>query len=458
MIMGRLIQRIGRLAVFAAASIFILSGGSAAAEQNEEDSLDAALGRARAEQNEDFTDFSAAVSQRVHDNWQSMNPDISVIIDALYQGDTSGPGMAEILEDIRGFDIGHAHNGGHGSGNGFSLREVEIHFSADVDPYFTSFVTASFEPDETEIEEAVLRDTFLPGGLQLQLGKFYSNIGRMNVQHPHDWDFVDRPLMNELIFGDHGLNEVGAQLSWLAPLERSYLLSGVELLQGENEASFQNDENHSGPRLGTGWIKYSPDILPPNHEVQFGTFAGYGRNSEHHSSRVVDGYAHFGGVDMVYKYRRPGQHYGQGNFTLQGEYMQRRTSMDYLAARSTDPITGEQFMNPDHFAVGRKQYDRQDGYYLQGVYGFAPRWRAGLRWDHIGLENSSRRAHESDKRRYDDTYRGSAMVDFAPSEFSRFRLQAGRGIYDTGDYGRKGIWDVQFQILISLGVHGAHAF
>lgn len=126
--------------------------------------------------------------------------------------------------------------------------------------------------------------------------------------------------------------------------------------------------------------------------------------------------------------------------------------MDYVRARDdrNDP------WDRNHPFVGSKQYDRQDGYYLQGAYGFAPRWRAGLRWDHIGLENSSRRAG-GDKRRYDDTYRGSAMVDFSPSEFSRFRLQAGRGIYQH-DGRREGVWDVQFQMIISLGVHGAHDF
>ena len=77
----------------------------------------------------------------------------------------------------------------------------------------------------------------LPWGFQLKGGKFRSSIGRLNVQHPHVWDFADAPLVNRAFFGSDGLVEVGAQMNWLAPTP-FYLLLGAELLQGENEASF----------------------------------------------------------------------------------------------------------------------------------------------------------------------------------------------------------------------------
>jgi hypothetical protein len=50
--------------------------------------------------------------------------------------------------------------------------------------------------------------------------------------------------------------------------------------------------------------------------------------------------------------------------------------------------------------------------------------------------------------------RTSAMVDWSPSEFSRLRLQVAQ------DKARPGATDNQIfvQYIMSLGVHGAHAF
>ena len=50
--------------------------------------------------------------------------------------------------------------------------------------------------------------------------------------------------------------------------------------------------------------------------------------------------------------------------------------------------------------------------------------------------------------------RNTVMVDFSPSEFSRFRLQL------AADKSREGVTDNQvlLQYILSLGAHGAHRF
>jgi hypothetical protein len=52
------------------------------------------------------------------------------------------------------------------------------------------------------------------------------------------------------------------------------------------------------------------------------------------------------------------------------------------------------------------------------------------------------------------------MLDFTPTEFSRFRLQASKGEYVLGDLGdrEQDVWQVFMQLMISLGTHGAHKF
>src|ERR1043166_5163983 len=105
---------------------------------------------------------------------------------------------------------------------GFSLRNAEIALDGAVDPYFKGFANIVFKLDshnetEVELEEAYLQSTSLPANLQLKAGQFFAGFGRQNPQHPHQWAFVDEPLILSRAFGPDGLRNVGAQLSWLLP-------------------------------------------------------------------------------------------------------------------------------------------------------------------------------------------------------------------------------------------------
>jgi hypothetical protein len=116
---------------------------------------------------------------------------------------------------------------------GFSLRNAEIVLDGAVDPYFKGFANIVFKLDkndetEVELEETYLQSSSLPGNLQIKGGQFFAAFGRQNPQHPHTWAFVDDPLILTRAFGPEGLRNIGAQLSWLAPLpvlHRSYTRS-----------------------------------------------------------------------------------------------------------------------------------------------------------------------------------------------------------------------------------------
>lgn len=388
--------------------------------------------------------------------YQSLNPDISVIIDTYYHNDDTSEGIEEIFENMGGF--GHAHGHGeehhhHGIEDGFNLRHLELSLSGDVDPYFRAWATPAISEEGSELEEAVIQTSNLPWGLQLQAGKFFSGFGRINSQHSHEWDFVDQPLIYRLTLGPHGLNEKGAQLSWLAPAP-IYLLAGVEALQGENETMFNyvgGDElsRRDGPRLGVAWLKYAPN-LPGNHALQTGLFGGYGYHQEEHdgdedgeSDHWLQGHSGFYGGEIAYKLDSPKQ-YGQGDVILQGEYFRRKIDLD-VKQHDLAPAL-----------VGNSKVSEQDGLYLQGAYGFLPKWRGGLRWDQVGLINSER-LPDGDHNSFDGSHRLSAMLDFSPTEFSRLRLQASRGEYGMQDE-REDAWEVFLQLTISLGAHGAHKF
>ena len=389
---------------------------------------------------------------------RAFNPAVSAIVDGFYYYEDSDEGMSHIKEELPGF-AAHAHGeeDEHGHGgveNGLNLREIELIFSAEVDNYFKAQVIAAIEEEGAEIEEAWAQTTGLPWGLQAKAGKFFSDFGYINAQHAHAWDFTDQPLIYELVLGSHGLNEKGVQVSWLAPTP-VYLLIGGEVFQGENERMFVQEEaeelpENDGPRLGVGWLKIAP-FQADQHEVQFGLFGAAGSHQEIHdegddvasTNNYFDGTSWFAGADAVYKYDA-GKAYGQGDAVIQAEYFYRNKDLDLKA--SDDPGA----------TLGGALTGAQDGYYIQGTYGFLPRWRGGLRWEQVGLTNEEQEPGE-EKGSFGDSWRATAMVDFSPSEFSRIRFQVNNGDYETGE-GVENVWEAFVQLTVSIGAHGAHAF
>ena len=312
------------------------------------------------------------------------NPALSVIIDGAFYHDDRDEHADEADE---AGDDGHDHDGG--LNHGFNLREVEIVLSSTIDPYFDGVAAFAVADGAFEVEEAFVTTRALPAGFVVKAGKFLSDIGYLNAQHPHAWSFSDRPLVNEQVFGPHGLQETGIQAAWV-PATPIYARFGIEALQGDNTLAPPLETSGHGPRVFTAFANVAPD-LGYDHALQAGFFGGYGD-------------LRMWGADLVYKYDAGGAA-GKGSLVAQAEYVKR--------ARD----------------VG--------GYYAQAVYGFARRWNAGVRIDHVGHAE-----------------RAMAMVAWMPTEFSRIRLQWSRGDDDAGE----AFDQVFLQWQMSLGAHGAHAF
>lgn len=144
---------------------------------------------------------------------------LSLIVDGVYYNQIS-----EGNADPAGFGAGdghdHSHGGGHSHGfdDGFNMGHSEVALKARLGGVMDGTLIIGFDEDEFDVEEAYLTTRALPAGLQVKAGKFLSDIGYINSRHSHDWDFVDRPLVNEYLFGDHGLQETGVQVScWRRP-------------------------------------------------------------------------------------------------------------------------------------------------------------------------------------------------------------------------------------------------
>jgi hypothetical protein len=377
-----------------------------------------------------------------------LNPALGVVINANFYHENSEEGINHLKEGMPGFGHGHGHEEEHAhrQENGFNLSEVEVYLSGEIDNYFTAEATLAFTADDVELETAIFETTALPFGFMVKGGKFFSDFGIVNAQHPHQWDFADQPLIYELALGDHGLNEVGLQGRWT--LDAPFHLSiGAEALQGSNERMFAHENgdmlpSHNGPHLGVGWIKAGPD-LGHDHTLRFGLFGAGGKHQEIHeesagTNNYLDGMSFFAGGDILYQYAAHGDR-GQGDLTVQAEYFLRGKDLDLEA--SDDPGA----------PLGSALESTQDGYYLQALYGFLPRWRGGLRWEQVGLTNDQQEPGEAEES-FGESWRASAMLDFSPSSKSLIRLQVNTGDYKT-DVGTENIWEGYVQVIITLGAH-----
>ncbi|MFH0889477.1 MAG: TonB-dependent receptor [Planctomycetota bacterium] len=395
--------------------------------------------------------FAQQINQSAGAKSGYFNPDISVIIDSAYHQTGSRKDVTNVLGRIKGFGSNGADE--EGIQDGINLRESELVLSSNIDPYFSGYLITSLSPEGASVEEAVIQATDLSYGFEIKGGKMFSNFGRINSQHGHSWDFIDRPLIYQLTLGEEGLNDVCIQTSYLAPTS-FYLLSGIEVFQGNGEKAFAYSgesplPERSGPRLMVGWLKVAPN-LPDKHSAQFGVSFGRGvqqetqdGNSDGTIDNWLDGYGQFWGADFVYKFNS-NQAYGQGKLVFQGEYFNLQKNL----------IVKEDDLNPA--LVSEHDIDRQDGYYFQATYGILPRWQTGLRWEQIGLINNNR-LPDGTSESFGSSNKTSLAFTYRPSEFSFLRLQFSNGNYRTSR-GNENVSEVYLQFQVSLGKHGAHKF
>jgi hypothetical protein len=379
---------------------------------------------------------------------KSFNPDISLILQGTAARSSQDPEAYEIT--------GFAPSGGEVGPplRGFGLGESELVVGANVDPYLRGHLVAALTPeDEVEVEEAFFQTLALGRGFTLKGGRFLSGIGYLNEIHQHAWDFQDAPLAYKAFLGGR-LNDDGVQVRWVAP---TALFLEISAEAGRGRSFPGTDRNKSGSSLGSVFGRLGGDFsasLAWRAGLSYLQTSPEDRGFEDvdaggtEVSQSISGESKLWIADFVLKWA-PGGNATVTNFKLQGEYFRRRESGDLTF---DDTFT-------DSYA------SRQSGWYLQGVYQFMPRWRVGYRYDRLdhgtvangivanGVGGLTAADFPLLMTEHNPT-RNTVMVDFSPSEFSRFRVQL------ASDKSRAGVMDNQLllQYIVSLGVHGAHRF
>jgi hypothetical protein len=340
---------------------------------------------------------------------------------------------------------------------GFTIQNLEITGKGAVDPYFNGEAHIILKIDQdgetgVELEEAFLTTTCLPWGFQIKAGQMFESFGRLNLQHPHAWQFVDQPIVNSRFLGPEGLRSQGAELSWLAPTPW-YLLAtaGVFNANGATTHSFINDEespfyvNVDGRDVATlEDLQYLVRVasnfdLGDTISTTIGASWAHGPNSTGGSADTD-----LLGADFYLRWKPLQNDHGWPFVQFQAEWMGRR----FEQARGFDG-DGNSFEHDELWDWG---------YYAQAVWGFTHRWTIGARWEQGKGEIAN---DDPDNFNFDPRYRISAALTFYPTEFSKIRLQYN---YDHGSAiasfhgSSKDEHSVWLQVEFLLGTHGSHKF
>lgn len=372
------------------------------------------------------------------------NPDVSLIIDGRY-------GRYSNTSDytLPGFMLGGEASRGE---NGYHLGHNELILSANIDDLFYGKLTTAIADHEgeteVELEEAFIETLAIGHGLTVKAGRFFSDIGYLNNQHGHTWDFTDAPLVYRGLFGNQLIDD-GLQISWLAPTD-IYLKLGLEGLRGERFPA--GGAANKGQGANTFFVKLGDDV-GVSHAWQLG-FSHWsadinGREAGTHAHGAVSEVPTFYGdskinaIDFVWKWS-PNGNARERNLKIQAEYFEREENgrVDMVGSSPLETSTYQ---------------GKQSGAYIQMIYQYMPRWRVGYRYDWLDATNTGSDIAVLGEAGLDTAghkpKRSTLMLDYSHSEFSRIRIQYAK---DDSYQDSDNAFFVQY--IVTLGAHGAHRF
>jgi hypothetical protein len=290
---------------------------------------------------------------------------------------------------------------------------------------------------ERQVEKFFVQTRTLPAGLQARAGRFASQVGYLNEQHPHADDFVERPALYRAFLGHHYFDD-GLRINWTAPTAL-YLQLGAETFRGRQLSPEGTPRGANGVTTLTG--KIGSDI-GRNHAWQAGASWLINRRAtatehEGHDEHVL-AQAHSHGAaftarnlamfDLAWKWAPKGNARDQ----------QVRVVLEHAR------LSGLQ----DAALAGR----RHEASSLSLVWRFRPDVEAGLRVDHL------RAGHVHDDH-FDPVHLNekAMMVAYKPSHKQTLRLQWTTQ-RDTQGFERVPRQLLSLQYVVAFGAHGAHSF
>ena len=406
---------------------------------------------------------------------RNLNPSIGAILGGRFAAFSSDKG------EIPGFVLGHEGERGK---EGISLGETELNFSTSVDDKFYGHITSALHDHgdgvEIELEEAyveTLPGSGLPTGATIRMGRAFWTMGYMNEHHAHGDDFADRPLPYR-VFLDKGFNDTGAEISYVLPTD-FYVEAGGGIFRGDDfpfAGAEGNDINSFSAFLRVGGDIGQNSSWRIGGYLLDGEASGRGGGHDHgHGEDHGDDHAAENGHDDHEEEHEDEHDHGDEHADEHGENLEeffsagmftgdtRLYAVDFRYTWAPNGnsrqkevlLQGEYFWREEEGVYtleeeGELHEERLDGgshgWYAQGVFKFAPKWRIGTRYSQIYSPEDSGIDH--------DPYAVAVMGDWSNSEFSRIRLQynyekLGEDLSDN---------QILLQYIMGIGAHAAHKY
>jgi hypothetical protein len=351
----------------------------------------------------------------------SVNPDISVVPRFLVSSsDAANPGNAK-----REF-----------SPPDFQFQELELAIGSYLNPFSRADVILTVPGPDLEKASLGVEEVYatvfrgLPLDLNLRVGKYRAEFGKINQQHPHAWPFISTPLMLERFLGDEGLNDLGISASILLPTGDIFSKLTVDLLRGNAVGGTTGIVDTAGGRvLYANSARLSSFFsLTDNADIEVGVSGYTGIHDPYNRDRFW-----YGDIDVKYKYRPD----SYTSLVIQGEAL-------LNTRKAHQDGSGVPFLDANGAAVRRTI--TSNGGYVFADYQFMKTYSVGARYDWAGTPYST-----------GDRAQGLAIFAgyYPVEETIGLRLEYAHTMQDSDAATTN---TIGLQILFSLGPHKAHPF
>lgn len=324
--------------------------------------------------------------------------------------------------------------------NSLDVREAEFGFFGAIDQFGrgTLLVAAHNEGGRYffEIHEANIIFPFISKYVNLKVGRFFLDVGRLNRIHRHDWNFTMAPIVHQRLMDNEAVEDTGAEASILFPF---WNFMTTELVLGVTNGRYWGHTHTAGVNKNNPMMYAHLKnfiYLGNNWGTQFGATA-----MRYEIDPVTKSFRMQYGLDSVLRWNQS----MLKSFILMSELW-------YRENRYPDQI------DPTTFRNNPIPMETFWGYYIMLDYQFHQQWLIGYRYDFFNVPN----LRDKDGKFARNAVEGNTIqLTYKPSEFSFIRTSVERRY--TADFSSD--LDPEFidyryyvQATFILGAHPAHKY
>jgi len=237
-----------------------------------------------------------------------------------------------------------------GTGQMF-LREMEMGLQSALDPFSRAKVFISFGREGVVLEEGYMQLLNMPLNMNLKMGEYKTQFGKLNRYHDHALPQFERPLVLTNFFGLTSLKGFGIAANFLLPsITANVNELDLEFITGGVDQSFT-----SGGKHNLIYVAHFKNYYDLNRSTYFeiGLSGAMGYNESHENYKTI-----IGGADLSLKWAPPDRVKYRG-IEWRTEFLYSKMEQSNETINSWGFFSSIQFkLNAKWFASGRIDYSQ----------------------------------------------------------------------------------------------------